>query len=165
MKYLAMAAIIFAVLTVSHRCAWAESIDGKTTAQITVDQQVQAPLNKWALNKFRFSPSDQPCYFTKAAGKRQCSFPGAPTAIAALFTAQDFQRVKGSSSWECYYGRPQMAVVLPKIISRAEAAGFGANPYVADLRAALAYLRAWYAFQPALPLMKIGGYCEVNIAP
>lgn len=58
-----------------------------------------------------------------------------------------------------------MAVLLPKIIGRAEAAGFGASQYVADLRAALFYLRAWYAAQPALPLMKVGGYCEVNIAP
>lgn len=167
MKYLTMAAIIFAVLTVSYRCASAESIDGKTPAQITVDQQVQATLNKWALNRFKFAPADQPCYFTKSpSGARACSFPGAPANIAALFTASDFQSVKGgSSSWECYYGRPQAAVVLPKMIGRIQAAGLGADPYVGHLEAALAYLRAWYAAQAELPLMKVGGYCQVNIAP
>ena len=161
-----MAAIIFAVLTFSYRCAYAESIDGKTPAQITVDQQVQATLNKWALNRFKFAPSDQPCYFTKTSGVRACSFPGAPANIAALFTARDFQSVKGStSSWECYYGRPQMAVVLPKMLSRIQAAGLGADPYVGHLEAALAYLRAWYADKAELPLMKVGGYCQINIAP
>lgn len=161
--------MLYAVLTLCLMAlgvpAAAESIDGKTTAQIVLDRAVQDRVNGWALNKFGFAPPDQPCYLTKAAGKRLCSFPGAPAEIAGLFAAVDFQRYRGSSSWECYYQRPQMAVVLPKVIGRAEAAGFGASQYVADLRAALAYLRAWYAAQPALPLMKAGGFCEVNIAP
>lgn len=165
MRYIAlMVATLAGLLLIPHFVA-AESIDGKTTAQIVVDREVQTSLNKWALNKFSFSPPDQPCYFTAIAGKRLCSFPAAPTPIAALFTAQDFQSVKGSSSWECYYARPKLAVVLPKMLARINAAGLGADPYVGHLEAALAYLWAWYGTTPVLPLMKAGGYCEVNIAP
>lgn len=36
--------------------AHAESIDGKTSAQIAVDNAVQAQINTWALNKFRGCP-------------------------------------------------------------------------------------------------------------
>ncbi|RIK92862.1 MAG: hypothetical protein DCC73_11330 [Proteobacteria bacterium] len=161
--------MLYAVLTLCLMAlgvpAAAESIDGKTTAQIVLDRAVQDRVNGWALNKFGFAPPDQPCYLTKAAGKRLCSFPAAPAHIAALFTARDFQRVRSLNSWDCFYGRPQLTIILPKVIGRAEANGFAGHPYLTDLRHALAYLTAWQAAQPALPMMRAGGFCEVNIAP
>lgn len=140
-------------------------VDTVAQAVQTVDSAVKAQVDKWALNKMGFVAPNQPCYLTKVGSKRSCPFPSAPGSIAVLFKAADFQSYKGKNSWECHYQRPQMAIVLPKMIRRAEAAGLGEDAYIDDLRAALEFLNAWKAAQPELPLMADGGFCNVSIQP